>query len=285
MSTILSLALSKSGLYLGLALAIFVGGFWLCWKWERRAENKTYTHLLAVADVANGATIQAKSGLLGRSTRPVFVAGIAAPGLNDPLGPQSRDNLKSLVGETIRVESETRGLFAEPLVGQVFGDTGADVGIAQLRAGLAKCESQATKDQIAAQREAQKAARGLWETTGGSHWWHFGAAAEEFPEPIPLVEPEPSMLDLQTAANVVMIVTALIVAAILFWTYVGAPLWSKTTAGAAVNTAVDVTEQISAYTALTLIRNVPAVASDSSAVAACELLCTKVMVWPKSTAQ
>ena len=46
-------------------------------------------------------------------------------------------------------------------MGQVFGEAGADLGIAELRAGLAKCESQATKDQVAAERSPEGRPRTL----------------------------------------------------------------------------------------------------------------------------
>ncbi len=280
MTTIFSLIFSKLGLYVGLALALFVAGFWLCWKWEHRGQNKTYTQTVSVASVANGATLEAKAGLLGRSTRPVFVAGIAAPGLNDPLGPDSRDNLASLAGDTVRVVSESRDLLGKPLVGQVFGDSGADLGLAQLRAGLAKCESGANKDQIAAQKEAQKAQRGLWATSGGSHWWHFGAAAEDFPEAIPLEEPKP-MLDYGLILEVIV---AAIVALWIFWYFCGAAITAKFSAAKAVTAAVDTSEQLACYAALTLIRYSPMVASNTAAVANCECLRSVVTGWKEPAA-
>ncbi len=278
MSTLFSLIFSKLGLYVGLALALFIAGFVICWKWEHRHENKTYTQTVSVASVANGATLEAKAGLLGRSTRPVFVAGIAAPGLNDPLGPESRDNLASLAGDTIRVVSESRDLLGRPLVGQVFGDSGADLGLAQLRAGLAKCESGATKDQIAAQKEAQKAQRGLWATSGGSHWWHFGAAAKNFPEAIPL-EPETKTPMFETIGLILEICVAAIVALWILWYFLGGMITSKVSAASAVTAAVDTSEQLACYAALTLIRYSPMVAGNTAAVASCESLRTVVTGW------
>jgi endonuclease YncB( thermonuclease family) len=277
MPTILSLIFSKVGFYAAVVLAIFIAGVVLCWKWDHRGEGKTYTEVLTVASVANGATIEAKAGLLGRATRPVFIAGIAAPGLNDPLGAASRDNLAGLAGETIRVQSETRGILGKPLVGQVFGDTGADLGIAQLRAGLAKCESQATKEQIAAQKEAQKAARGLWETSGGSHWWHFSVADGTIPEPIPLV-PESDMPALDF--GLILEIAVLAIATVwVFWYFFGAAITAKFSAATAVTSAVDTSEQLAAYAALTLIRYSSPVVDNPNAVASCESLRGVVTAW------
>ena len=277
MSTILSLVCSKTGFYAALVLAIFIAGVVVCWKWDHRHEGRTFSEVLTVASVANGATIEAKAGLLGRVTRPVFIAGIAAPGLNDPLGAESRDNLASLAGKTIRVESETRGILGTPLVGQVFGDAGADMGIAQLRAGLAKCESQATRDQVAAQKEAQKAGRGLWQSTGGSHWWHFSVANHSFPEPKPL-KPETETPMFETIGLWLEILVAVIA---LAWiaAYFAAPYLAKSTAGTAAVSAIDTSEQLAAYAALTLIRFTPAVDGNPTAVASCENLRSVVTAW------
>jgi endonuclease YncB( thermonuclease family) len=286
MATILSLVFSKAGFYAALILAIFVAGVVVCWKWDHRGEGKTYSQVLTVASVANGATIEAKVGVLGRSTRPVFLAGIAAPGLNDPLGPQSRDNLAALAGDTIRLESETRGILGQPLVGQVFGDTGADLAIAQLRAGLVKCESQASKDEIAAQREAVKAQRGLWENTGGSHWWNFSVAADAIPEPIPLVPEESSWMSFVNTIDfgVILEVAVLAIAAVwVFWYFFGAAITAKFAGAATVTSAVDTSEQLAAYAALTLIRYTPAVDTNPAAVSSCENLRSVVTAWKPLT--
>jgi len=276
MTTILSLIFSKAGFYAALVLAIFVAGFVVCWKLEHRTE-KTFSEVLTVASVANGATIEAKAGLLGRSTRPVFIAGVAAPGLNDPLGPDSRDNLAGLAGSTIRVESKDRGILGKPLVGQVFGDAGADLGIAQLRAGLAKCESQATKEQIAAQKEAQKAGRGLWQTAGGSHWWHFNVADAAFPEPKPL-KPETETPMLETIGLCLEILVAVIILGWIVAYFAGSYL-STSSAGRTAVSAIDTSEQLAAYAALTAVRCMSPVSADPQAVTSCEYLRGVVTAW------
>ena len=279
MSTILSLVFSKAGLYAAAAIALLAVGWWLHYHWVHGDAPKQYTQVLAVAAAENGATLSVKSGFRGRSTQPVFVAGIAAPGLNDPLGPQSRDNLAVLAGDTVRVVMDRPGLFGrgQPLVGQVFGATGADLALAQLRAGFAKCESQATKDQIAAQKEAQSAKRGLWASVGGSHWWHFGIAAADFPDPIPLVpETDAPMLDY----GLILEIAALAILAFwIFWYFAGAAIVAKFAGASTVTAAVDTSEQLAAYAALTLIRYSPAVQASPTAVTDCENLRTIVTAW------
>ncbi len=284
MSTLLSLIFSKVGLYAAAAVALLAAGCWLHWRWEHGSGPKLATQVLRVAGAANGATLNVRGGFAGRSTAPAFVAGIAAPGLNDPLGPQSRDNLAALAGDTVRLVAPKQGLGSRGvLVGQIFGDTGADLAVAQLRAGLAKCETGATKEQIAAESEARKARRGLWQTTGGSSWFHFGPAAADFPEAIPLEPPGKNMLDYGLILEVAVLA---IVAVWIFWYFCGAAI-SKQFSGAAgvtsaVTSAVDVTEEVTAYTALTGVRYMPNVAADPQAITACEYLLTAVMKWPAS---
>ena len=192
--------------------------------------------------------------------------------------PSLRDNLTSLAGKTIRVESKERGILGKPLVGQVFGDAGADLGLAQLRAGLAKCESQATKEQIAAQKQAQKAGRGLWQASGGSHWWHFSVATGgDFPEPKPL-KPETETPMLETIGLWLEILVALIVIGWITAYFAGTYL-SKSPAGTAAVKAIDTSEQLAAYAALTLIRYSSPVTDNPTAVASCENLRSVVTAW------
>ena len=279
MTTLLSFVFSKTGLYVGIALAIFLAGFVVCWKFTHRA-GKTIEQTFSVVSVANGATINVKAGLLPRATKPIFLQGISAPGLNDPLGPESRDNLTSLAGNAIRVESEKQGLLMKPVIGDVFGSTGKDLAIAQLQAGLATCETSATKPQIAAQKQAQAAKRGLWANTGGSHWWNFSVATlgdfSNFRSPIP----EKSMFDPNTLILWLAWLAIAVSVACLAWTYVIQPLASKWTAAATVTAVVDTTEQIAAYCALSQVIAVPAVAADPQAVTACDYLRNVVTKWP-----
>ena len=126
---------------------------------EARASRGQELHdTQTVASVLNGGTIEAEAGVFGRKTRPVFLAGISAPGLNDPLGAR----VPRQPGQPGRQDGprgkHRRPLLNRSLVGQVFGDSGADLAIAQLRAGLATCETQATKDQVARRNRPRRQA-------------------------------------------------------------------------------------------------------------------------------
>jgi endonuclease YncB( thermonuclease family) len=284
MSTFLNFVFSKAGLYTAIALVIFVAGGVLVWKWDHRGAGKTFSSTQEVASAANGATLNVKSGLWGRSSRPLFLAGISAPGLNDAQGAESQKNLASLAGDTVRLESTERPLAAKSLVGQVFGWTGKDLAIAQLQAGLATCETGATKAQQAAQQQAQAAKRGLWANSGGSHWWNFSVAAEgDFSHvESPLSPSEDTPMDY---GLLIEIVVAAVIALWIFWSLFGPTIVAKFAPAAAVTTAVDVTQELAAYTALTGVRYMSNVAADPQAVTACEYLLKAVMTWPAATAK
>jgi hypothetical protein len=63
------------------------------------------------------------------------------------------------------------------------------------------------------------------------------------------------------------------------WYFLGAWIVSKWPSASAMTTAVDTSEQLAAYAALTAIRFVPSVASDPTAVANCEYLRGVVTAW------
>lgn len=283
---IFSLLTSSLGRMAVVALVCFLAGAVICWRWTHR-EAKTFSYTLPVVSIENGATISVEHGLLGKK-RTVMISGISAPGLNDQLGPESQMNLKGLAGGSIRVESKDRpiGLLragAGTIVGEVFGDTGSDLGVAQLRAGLATCETGATKEQLAGQREAQKAKRGLWAKTDiGSHWWHFSSANQEkFPEAIDQPKERAMFFDLPTIGGWLLIAAAAFMLFCLVWHFVGAAVTAKApAAGNAVTTAVDTSEQLMAYGALTVVRHSPAVEADPQAVQYCDYLRTVCTSWP-----
>lgn len=280
----LALLFSKVGLYAAIAIAIFAAGFVCCWKLTHRAQRQI-EQTFAVAGVANGATINVKEGAFKRQTRPLFLAGISAPGLNDALGVESRNNLIKLAGGSVRVESLKQGLLGKPIVGSVFGETGKDLALAQLQAGLATCETGSSREQQAAQRAAQRAAIGLWAHPGGSHWWNFSVAAVgDFSESEPTLE-TPMNFDWQTAGNIILLVVAGLALAWIAWHYAGGLITAKApAAGAAISVAVDTTEQIAAYGALTLVRHTPAVADNADAVKACDFLRSVCTQWPTPVA-
>ena len=66
----------------------------------------------------------------------------------------------------------------------------------------------------------------------------------------------------------------------VFWYFFGAAITAKFAAANSVTAAVDTSEQLAAYAALTLIRFTPAVASNQAAIVECENLRSVVTAWP-----
>lgn len=72
-----------------------------------------------------------------RQEHRIRLAAIDAPEKRQPWGEQSRANLARLVfGQAVTVEWQKRDRY-QRIVGEVFDQTGADAGLAQLHAGLA----------------------------------------------------------------------------------------------------------------------------------------------------
>ena len=119
---------------------------------------------------------------MGRKTRAVMIQGLTAPGLNDSLGPQSRDNLAGVAGKIVRVETTDRPIGTNTIVGTVFGDT-APIWVLRNNAGPGgRVRRRPVKTRLprSASPEGQ---RGRWDdANAGSHWWHFNAAADSFPQ-------------------------------------------------------------------------------------------------------
>jgi endonuclease YncB( thermonuclease family) len=116
-----------------------------------------------VDSVENGATIIVKTGLRERRTAAVTLADIVAPADGQPLAEQSRANLQRLAGRTVRVEHD--GLLRRgPMVGTVYGQSGAVLQEEQLRAGLARALDGAPAGWRGIEAEARGARRGLWAT-------------------------------------------------------------------------------------------------------------------------
>ena len=147
------------------------------WSCRKQAGPRVRTYSYAVASVPNGATIAIKTGLRQRRTGQVHIAGIAAPA-DGRFAEPSRANLQQLAGGRIRVEITRHGLFGDAetdevsadevldargeLVGTVYGESGADLGIGQLRAGCATALPDAEKDLLRAEKEAKVAKLGIW---------------------------------------------------------------------------------------------------------------------------
>jgi endonuclease YncB( thermonuclease family) len=142
---------------------------------EKRSKREKVCQLLRIDD---GATLTVVWGLRDRGEKTVVIEGISIPSTQQSA---AKANLEKLTaGNQVRVHYEVHRLFAaeageeeledaelessSPIVGAVYGDGGLNLGIEQLRAGLAKCQPDAAKELINAEREAKKAKKGIWGT-------------------------------------------------------------------------------------------------------------------------
>ena len=279
--TALSTSLGRTA---AIALVCFVAGFVVCWRWTHRTPRAS-AQSYRVAATVNGATLQVVSGVLGRQRKTVMLAGIAAPGMNDPCGPESQKNLEELAGDAVRLTTASRRLGSAIVAESCFGAGGDELDLAQLKAGLARCETGATKEQLAAEKAARRAKRGLWAIAQpGQHWWHFSLAHDELPEPIPEAEEEKESamfpLNLETLSNALLIFVVLATISLIAWHFLKPAIAAKSPAtAAAVSTAIDTTEQLASYGALTLVRHTPAIAADPQAVQYCDYLRTVCTSW------
>ena len=133
-----------------------------------RIVTRDYT----VVAVPNGATITVQAGLLGRKTATVTLQYVAAA--EGVYAEPSRQALETRAGKTIRVEDEKRRLLSAeredsedleargPIVGVVYGETGALLNLAQISDGWATCTEGAPKEYAAAEKAAKKAKVGMW---------------------------------------------------------------------------------------------------------------------------
>jgi hypothetical protein len=125
-----------------------------------------------VKAVPTGGSILVKAGWRGRRDqlwKPMY---LEAPAAGEEFSEESRQNMQRLAGASIVVEvTKDRIIDLERtmVIGDtIYGESGQDLAIAQLRAGLARCEKDAPALLKAAQAEAQKAKRGIW--AEGAKW-------------------------------------------------------------------------------------------------------------------
>jgi hypothetical protein len=170
-----------------IALAV-VSRNWSCR--EQKPPRPPHSDTYEVVEVTTGASIIVATGLGGRKRATVALAFIQAP-QTGPEAEASTASLAALVGGTCRVEWARTGLLRgtdddpltglpqqepeedpiqataettgqEPLearppaVGVVFGESGQNLSIAQLEAGMATCLPGAPKDYIAAEQAAKR---------------------------------------------------------------------------------------------------------------------------------
>jgi hypothetical protein len=135
-----------------------------------------------VNSVENGAKIAI--GIGKKRVGVVILSGIAAPAQGEPLWAESRDNLARLAGNQIRVEIERHGIFRgteedenadaaektpeemlegrQPIVGVVYGESGACCQLEQITAGLEMTVMPCSVEWNKAEKEAKKEIRGIW---------------------------------------------------------------------------------------------------------------------------
>jgi hypothetical protein len=116
MGTLLSTIFGKTWLTLGLVAVIAVAVAIVA----RNVRIMTtppkppHSESFVVADVPNGSTISVKVGIRDRQTRTVTLQHISTPDAGDSHFVAAVANLKKLAGDTIRVETTSRGrLFGE----------------------------------------------------------------------------------------------------------------------------------------------------------------------------
>jgi hypothetical protein len=142
-----------------------------------------------VVGVPNGGMIEVKWGPLGKRTAMVWLADISAPPPGDNDFESSRENLKILAGDVVRVETPGRHrIFGDtgrldgvpvtsevqpegtegtveargPIVGVVFGESGTCCNLGQIMDGWASCSSDAPKLWKQEEAKAKKDKRGMW---------------------------------------------------------------------------------------------------------------------------
>jgi len=154
----------KVGIYLvlvvvGLIALAIVARNWSCRQHHERPDPVNgYT----VDHVETGNRIEVEAGWRGHKMRSVVLHGIGTP-TADPLAEQSRANLETLAGETIRAEIlDGHEHGSGEIDAVVWGEHGAHCQIEQLRAGLAWVTDTKYAAWLKVEAEARKAKRGIW---------------------------------------------------------------------------------------------------------------------------
>ena len=117
-----------------------------------------------VVECPSGASVAYSVGRRERKRITAQLAGIAAPAPSERLYGESKAALASAAGSQIWIEVEGKRRKATQLA--VFGESGQELQVSQLAAGLAWLTDDAPPDDWkAAQAEAKKAKRGVWANT------------------------------------------------------------------------------------------------------------------------
>lgn len=144
-------------------IIVFCLGWYCCNKWHDRGANGTLrtTGTAQVISIKSGDEIVTKAGLLGRRSHSVTLWGIEIPA---GVSSQATENLKSMVktGDTIKYLVKEGRKRSRDDISAIVTHNGQNVNLEQLRQGLAKAIV-TDKEFVAAQSEAQRAHRGIWQ--------------------------------------------------------------------------------------------------------------------------
>lgn len=141
---------------LGIAVTIAV----IVWWKSGGSDDEPLTVAGKVLEVSAGNRFSLQQGRLRRCQ--VQLKGLGVPAGDQPYGKESREFLQRLIGnKNVEVETTKRG---DPLHGTVYSPEGWNINLEQVREGMAWCTASASAPLRAAEKEAKKAKRGLWQT-------------------------------------------------------------------------------------------------------------------------
>lgn len=149
-------------------------GWYCCNQWHHKKEDthrRIATTTETVLSIDSGTEIQVKAGLLGRRNRTVSLWGIVIP---NEVKEFATSNLRSSLNEGDRIEVEVkegRKIGINDTSG-VVTHNGINYNLKQLRDGWATTSVE-DKTFIAAQKEAEKAQRGIWQKKKDPKKPHF----------------------------------------------------------------------------------------------------------------
>lgn len=173
-----STLLGKAGLTLLLVTVCFVSLAIVARNWSCRKPRPPRPPKIVTAGpygvvaVPTGASVTVQAGRRGR-TLTIRLIGVAAPA-SGPMAQVSADHLRGLAGATITVQYERRGLLRGedetddapearvPDAGIVFGASGVNTNLEQVKAGLASCHQDAPDEWKATEKIAKKSGLGMW---------------------------------------------------------------------------------------------------------------------------
>jgi endonuclease YncB( thermonuclease family) len=144
-------------------IIVFCLGWYCCNQWHHYREGGgILTNATAqVISVDTGSSLTTKAGLLGRRSHSVTLWGIEVP---TEVEAAAHTSLSSLVhaGDTVKMHVKEGKKRSREEVSAIVTHNGDNINLEQLRRGWAKAVV-SDADFVAAQTEAQKAHRGIWQ--------------------------------------------------------------------------------------------------------------------------